>query len=40
MLKYLGVKSVQELIYQAIPEKIRDITALEDNAVGEAVSEH
>ena len=40
MLKYLGVKSVQELIHQAIPEKIRDATALEDNAVGDAVSEH
>jgi glycine cleavage system pyridoxal-binding protein P len=40
MLKFLGVKTIQELIHQAIPEKIRDVTALEDNAVGEAVSEH
>ncbi len=40
MLQYLGVKSVQELVEQAIPNTIRDSQSLEDNAIGNPVSEH
>lgn len=40
MLKFLEVKSVQELIEQAIPPTILDRTALEDNLIGNAISEH
>jgi glycine dehydrogenase len=40
MLKFLEVKSVQELVEQAIPATIRDKNCLEDNTIGAAVSEH
>jgi glycine dehydrogenase len=40
MLKFLQVKSVQELIEQAIPPTILDRTALEDNLIGNPISEH
>lgn len=40
MLKFLGVNSVQELVEQAIPASILDKSALEENSIGSAVSEH
>jgi glycine dehydrogenase len=40
MLKFLEVRSIQELIEQAIPETIRDKGSLEDNAIGNPISEH
>ena len=40
MLKILEVNTVKELIEQAIPIKVRDPESLEDNAIGDAISEH
>jgi glycine dehydrogenase len=40
MLAYLEVNSITELIHEAIPKVIRDSNSLEDNAVGDAISEH
>lgn len=40
MLKFLEVKSVQELVEQAIPPTILDKNCLEDNAIGAPISEH
>lgn len=40
MLKTLEVNTLKELIEQSIPITVRDLTALEDNAIGNAISEH
>lgn len=40
MLKVLEVKSIQELLQQAIPSTIRDPNCLEDNSIGSEISEH
>ncbi len=40
MLRVLEVNTLKELIEQSIPIKVRDPESLEDNAIGDAVSEH
>lgn len=39
MLEFCGIANIDHLIRDAIPANIRDLEALEDDAIGKAISE-